>query len=103
MRPHVQVAQLTAPSDDGVNAVNAWLKKNNVKATPGATNQWLNIELPVAKANEMLGAQFNVFKHSTSGVTAIRTLAYSVPKSVQPHLDFIFPATTSVIRAHAFP
>ena len=94
MRPLSQVAQLTAPSDDATQAINAWLKKNDVTATPGATNQWLNIELPVAKANAMLGADFNVFTHSATNVTAIRTLAYSVPKSVQPHVDFIFPATT---------
>lgn len=94
MRPLSQVAQLTAPSDDATQAINAWLKKNGVTATPGATNQWLNIELPVAKANAMLNAEFNVFTHSTTGVTAIRTLAYSIPASVQPYVDFVFPATT---------
>ncbi|KAI1796365.1 family S53 protease-like protein [Ganoderma leucocontextum] len=94
-----QVAQLTAPSDDALKAINAWLKKNNVNATPGVTNQWLNIELPVAKANAMLDADFTVFEHSTTGTTAVRTLAYSVPKSVQPHLDFIFPATTFPLSA----
>ncbi|EJF57619.1 family S53 protease-like protein [Dichomitus squalens LYAD-421 SS1] len=94
-----QVAALTAPSDGGVKAINAWLQKNGVKATPGATNQWLNIELPVSKANALLDADFTVYKNPTTGVTAIRTLAYSVPASVQPYLDFIYPATAFPVQA----
>ena len=91
--PLQHVAALTAPSEDGVQAINAWLQKNGVKATPGATNQWLNIELPVAKANAMLDADLTVYKNTTTGVTAVRTLAYSVPATVQPYLDFIYPLT----------
>ena len=70
-----------------------WLKDNGIKAKPGATNQWLNIQVPVAKANTLLDADFTVYKNPTSGFTAIRTLAYSVPASVKPFIDFVYPAT----------
>ena len=88
-----QVDQLAAPSSAGLAAVNAWLAKNNVTATQGATSQWLRVEVPVATANTLLDADFTVYSNPDTGATAVRTLAYSVPKSVQPFLDFVYPAT----------
>ena len=70
-----------------------WLKDNGIKAKPGATNQWLNIEVPVSKANALLDADFNVYNNPDTGVTAVRTLSYSLPKSVKPFVDFVYPAT----------
>ena len=85
--------KLTAPSAHGVAAVNGWLKKHGISAIPGATNQWLNIQVPVAQANAMLDADFTVYENKDTGVSAVRTLAYSLPKSVKPFIDFIYPAT----------
>ncbi|RPD63821.1 family S53 protease-like protein [Lentinus tigrinus ALCF2SS1-6] len=94
-----QVEKLTAPSADGVAAVNAWLKKNGLTATPGATNQWLNIEVPVAKANAMLDTDFTVYENKDTGISAVRTLAYSLPKSVKPFVDFIYPVTAFPVQS----
>lgn len=91
--PAHQVEKLTAPSAEAVDAVNSWLSRNNVTSTPGATSQWLNIKVPVATANALLDADFQTYSNADTGTTAVRTLAYSVPKSVKPFLDFIYPAT----------
>ena len=79
-----------------MKAVNAWLKKNGLKATPGATNQWLNIEVPVSKANALLDADFNVYNNPDTGVTAVRTLSYSIPAELKGHLDLVHPTITFV-------
>ncbi|KAI0356264.1 family S53 protease-like protein [Trametes cingulata] len=94
-----EVEKYTAPSAESLAVVTAWLDRNGVKATPGATSQWFNIEVPVAKANAMLDTEFSVFEHQETGASAIRTLAYSVPASVKPHLDFIYPATAFPVKA----
>ncbi|KAI0633307.1 family S53 protease-like protein [Trametes polyzona] len=94
-----EVEKYTAPSADSLAAVTAWLDRNGVKATPGVTSQWLNIEVPVAKANSMLDTEFSVFENKDAGISAIRTLAYSVPASVKPHLEFIYPATVFPVKA----
>ncbi|KAH9847178.1 family S53 protease-like protein [Lenzites betulinus] len=94
-----EVEKYTAPSAESLAAVTAWLDRNNVTTTPGATTQWLNIEVPVAKANAMLDADFSTFEHTDLGISAIRTLAYSVPASVKPHIEFIYPATTFPVQA----
>ncbi|KAI0823318.1 family S53 protease-like protein [Trametes gibbosa] len=94
-----EVENYTSPSVESLAAVTAWLDRNDVKTVPGATGQWLNIEVPVAKANTMLDAEFSTFQHADMGITAIRTLTYSVPASVKPHIDFIFPATVFPVKA----
>ncbi|RDX50081.1 family S53 protease-like protein [Lentinus brumalis] len=94
-----QMEKLTAPSAVGTKAVKAWLKKNGITATPGATKQWLNIQVPVAQANEMLGADFTVYENKDTGISAVRTLAYSLPKSVKPFVDFIYPATAFPVQS----
>jgi tripeptidyl-peptidase-1 len=48
----------------------------------------------VAKANELLSTDFSVFTHLESGMTSIRTLAYSIPRALQGHIDFVHPTTS---------
>ena len=92
----LQVEKYTAPNSESLAAVTDWLDRNGIQATPGATSQWLNIEVPVAKANALLNTEFPVYEHQDTGDSAIRSLAYSVPASVKPHLDFIYPVTACV-------
>ena len=91
----VQVEAFVAPRSESVQAVNAWLAKNNVTVgAASAAGDWLNVKIPVAQANVLLDAQFNEYNHEASGNTALRTMSYSIPASVQGHLDFVYPATS---------
>ncbi|EPS94692.1 hypothetical protein FOMPIDRAFT_1054842 [Fomitopsis schrenkii] len=88
-------AALLSPSSESVGAVNAWLAENNLNATtisPGG--DWLAIQVPVSKANEMLDADFSVFAHAESGTQSIRTLQYSIPEDPVGHLQLVHPTTT---------
>ncbi|KAI0779761.1 family S53 protease-like protein [Fomes fomentarius] len=95
-----QVQKLTTPSKDAADRVAKWLKKNGVKATPGVTDQWLNIKVPVAQANKLLDAEFTTYTNPDTGVTAVRTLAYSLPESMKPFIDFVYPATAFPVKAN---
>ena len=80
-----------------MQAVNEWLAENNLDATtisPGG--DWLAIQVPVSKANEMLSADFSVFTHDESGTQSIRTLQYSIPEDLVGHLQLVHPTTTFV-------
>ncbi|EPS94287.1 hypothetical protein FOMPIDRAFT_1134693 [Fomitopsis schrenkii] len=88
-------AALLSPSPESVQAVNAWLAENDLDATtisPGG--DWLAIQVPVSKANEMLSADFSVFAHAQSGTQSIRTLQYSIPEDLVGHLQLVHPTTT---------
>ena len=90
-----QVQQLVAPSQESVDAVNAWLTENDIAATSiSAAGDWLAFEVPVSKANELFDADFSIYTHDSTGMEAVRTLAYSIPAELQDHLELVHPTVT---------
>ena len=84
-----------APSQDSVNAVNAWLTQNDITAKPiSDTGDWLAFEVLVSKANELFDADFSIYTHDSTGMEAVRTLAYSIPAELQGHLELVHPTVT---------
>ena len=90
----IQVAQYVAPKADAANVVNAWLKENGLTTTStSAAGDWISFAVPVSMANELFRADFSVFAHTESGSEVVRTLAYTLPASLQQHVDLVHPTT----------
>ncbi|KAJ7259960.1 family S53 protease [Mycena haematopus] len=86
------------------STVSAWLSSHGITPTPiSPAGDILQITLPVATANELLGAQFESFTHVESGATSIRTLGYSVPVSLQEHIQYVHPTVAFVPPLQAPP
>ncbi|KAJ7781855.1 family S53 protease [Mycena maculata] len=99
-----QVNAYVAPSVEALAAVQSWLSSNNVTAaSSGAAGDWLTVTIPVAKANALLAANYQTFQHLDSGKSYARTLSYSLPAEVAPHIDDIHPSTTFNKPASARP
>lgn len=95
--------KLTAPSQASTDAVNAWLASNNISTiNTSPAGDWISISLPVASANQLLGANFSVFEHSGTGTQVIRTLAYSIPDELKGHIDLVTPTVTYVALSWHF-
>nr|GAT54940.1 predicted protein [Mycena chlorophos] len=92
---HLTVDELTEfvkPAEATSSAVLEWLSENNIKSTViSPAGDTLSITIPVSQANELLDTTFSVFSHLDSGKTMIRTLAYSIPASLQGHIDLVYP------------
>lgn len=85
-----EVEALVAPSLDSVTAVNSWLSLNGLNATIASpAGDWLAVQVPVSKANEILSANYSVFTHVSTGLRTVRTLAYSIPTDLVGHLDLL--------------
>lgn len=85
------------PARASVDVVTSFLQSHGINATTlSPSGDWLGFSVPVSKANEMFSAEFSVFKHVESGVESIRTLSYSIPFSLQGHLDVVHPTTSYV-------
>ncbi|KAF9305335.1 hypothetical protein BGZ74_010553 [Mortierella antarctica] len=87
-----QIFALLDPAKDVVDLVITWLKLANIKVTHD--HQWLTLELTVGQLNMLLQAQYNVYRHSTTGVTIIRTESYSIPSVLVPAIDVVLPGTS---------
>ncbi|KAI0927797.1 hypothetical protein AcW1_005223 [Taiwanofungus camphoratus] len=90
-----EVEEFVSPTSDSVAAVNNWLKENNLTAiTLSPAGDWLGIDVPVSKANEMLAANYSTFIHDSSGQRLVRTLSYSIPSDLKGHIDLVHPTVT---------
>ncbi|KAK7008273.1 serine protease S53 [Favolaschia claudopus] len=99
-----EVAKFVRPSAVTVSEVSEWLSEHGITAkTVSPAGDLLEITVPISKANALLGAQFNAFKHVESGKTSIRTLSYSVPASLQQHINFVHPTVAFVPPLHGVP
>jgi tripeptidyl-peptidase-1 len=91
----LQVAAFARPSDETTAAVSQWLSENDIEfKTVSDAGDWISLSVPVAKANELLNADFSVFTHIESGKESIRTLEYSIPASLQSHIKLFTPTTS---------
>jgi tripeptidyl-peptidase I len=92
---HWQVNALVAPTTQTAEKVNEWLTEHGLTATPLTdAGDWLSVQVPISKANEMFDADFSVFTHSTTQKKTIRTLSYSIPESLKGHIDVVHPTIT---------
>ncbi|KAJ7457652.1 peptidase S8/S53 domain-containing protein [Mycena galericulata] len=82
------------PTAESLSAVNAWLDANDLTATVTSPyGEWLTVQVPVSKANEMLDANFETFTHIETGKQIIRTLTASLPAELIPHIEALHPTT----------
>lgn len=87
-----EVAAFVRPSNLSKSLVTEWLSSNQLDATWNLFSEsTLQVSLPVSKANEILGADFHLFKGATTGKDTIRTLSYSIPAALKGHLDHVHP------------
>jgi tripeptidyl-peptidase-1 len=55
------------------------------------------VDIPVQKANQLLGCEYSVYQHEDEGVRLVRTPEWSLPKHLHNHVELIEP-TNSFMR-----
>lgn len=89
--------ELVAPSQDTVEAVNNWLTSNGIDPSNcqrSEAGDWLYVHLPLRKVESMLQAKYHTFAYEETGETIIRSLSWSLPTSLQAHIEVIAPTTS---------
>ncbi|KAI0336682.1 subtilisin-like protein [Cubamyces sp. BRFM 1775] len=90
-----EVEQLVTPKPAAADAVKAWLQENNFTGTAlTPAGDWVGFEIPVHQANSFFSANFSVFVHGRTKTQVVRTMAYSLPVSLQGHVDLVHPTTS---------
>ncbi len=71
-----------------------WLASQGVSPVAASTTgDILNVQLPIERANTLLGARFTKFIHEDTNTTVLRTLSYSLPDYLHDHIRFVYPTT----------
>ncbi|KAH8982268.1 subtilisin-like protein [Lactarius akahatsu] len=93
-----QVAQLVAPHTHPLDLINSWLAHHGVPTSSISTSHgggWLTLAgVPVSQANKLLGASYQLYRHTgTNDTTILRTVGYALPAVLHTHVQTIVPTT----------
>ncbi|KAF7336180.1 Family S53 protease-like protein [Mycena venus] len=89
-----EVKSFVQPSPETVTAFNAFASANGLAPKVISPNgDWVSITLPVAQANKLFAAQFEVFTPPDKTNPMIRTLSVSLPAELVGHVEVIHPTT----------
>ncbi|KAH8979803.1 subtilisin-like protein [Lactarius akahatsu] len=91
-----EVAGLVVPHPYTLKLVNSWLKYHGVPSSVSLTHggNWLTLTgVSVSKANDLLGASYRLYRHTETNETIVRTIDYSLPVVLHPHVQTVAPTT----------
>ena len=93
-----QVTGLVAPHPHTHQLVNAWLEYNNIQSSSISRTHggcWLTVTgVPVAQANELLGASYQLYYHAGTNDTILRTFGYALPAALHTVVETVAPTTS---------
>lgn len=88
-----ELRSYTTPSQSATLAVTRWLEDHNIQ-TAVADNDWVTFSTTVENASHLLKTDFAWYRNVENNIELkLRTLAYSVPDEVAPHIDLVQPTT----------
>ncbi|KAI1650197.1 subtilisin-like protein [Daldinia loculata] len=89
-----EVKEMMKPREESTAAVLEWLQNSGIPAADVKNDgEWVNFQTTVLKAASLLDTDFQVYNHVGTDAQRIRTLHYSVPEAVRPHITMIQPTT----------
>ncbi|KAI9444490.1 subtilisin-like protein [Lactarius indigo] len=92
-----QVADLVAPHQDTRKLVESWLGYHGVPPSNISTSHgggWLTVTgVPVSKANDLLGASYQLYRHTGTNETILRTVRYALPTALHGLVKTVAPTT----------
>lgn len=98
---HDEMKRMLLPSQDSLSSVYAWLNGAGIEHIE-EDSDWMTFKTTVGIANKVLDTQFSWFVSEEAKPRKIlRTLEYSVPEAVAPHINLVQPTTRfAAIRAN---
>jgi tripeptidyl-peptidase I len=92
-----QVAELVAPHPHTLELVISWLTHHSVHTSSVSITHgggWLTVsKVPLAQANALLGASYQLYRHIKTNETVIRTIGYALPTALHEHIQTVAPTT----------
>ncbi|KAL2832521.1 peptidase S8/S53 domain-containing protein [Aspergillus cavernicola] len=91
---YTEMKELLLPSANAISSVRHWLSSAGVGVADFQEDaDWINLRTTVDEANALLNADFLWYANDAQDARILRTLHYSVPASVAPHVNMVQPTT----------
>ncbi|KAH8987133.1 subtilisin-like protein [Lactarius hatsudake] len=92
-----QVAEHVIPHPHSLELVKSWLNFHGVLPSSISVSHggnWLTLTgVSVSKANDLLGASYQLYRHTETNETIVRTISYSLPAPLHGHVQTAAPTT----------
>jgi len=93
-----QVAELVAPHSDTLKLVHSWLEyhgipSSSISVTHGGSSLKLT-GVSVSRANDLLGASYQLYRHVKTNETMVRTVGYALPAALHAHVQTVEPTSS---------
>ncbi|KAJ6123170.1 Peptidase S8/S53 subtilisin/kexin/sedolisin, partial [Penicillium capsulatum] len=89
---HDEMKRMLQPHDESVDAVHQWLAGAGISDFSRDAD-WVTFYTTVARANALLEANFQWYINDATHAERLRTLEYSIPDSLRPHVNLVTPTT----------
>lgn len=89
---HDEMKRMLLPRGESVDAVQQWLEGAGISDLHQDAD-WVTFHTTVEKANDLLDANFQYYVNTNWNVERLRTLEYSIPESLRPHVNLVTPTT----------
>lgn len=102
-----QITDVFSPSNETVEVIISWITatlgtdKDSLRLYAG--NGWLNIRTTVVEAEALFETEYWIYEHGTRAEFATGTDHYSVPETLQGHIDFVYPGVMLSDRPQESP
>jgi tripeptidyl-peptidase-1 len=91
------VAELVAPHQDTHELVHSWLEQHGVPSSSISKSHgggWLTVTgVPVSQADDLLCASYQLYRHTGTNSTILRTVGYGLPAALHAHVQTVAPTT----------
>ncbi|KAJ5683613.1 Peptidase S8/S53 subtilisin/kexin/sedolisin [Penicillium macrosclerotiorum] len=91
-KTHDEMKRMLLPRADSVDSVYQWLAEAGINDIQRDAD-WVTFHTTVETANHLLQANFQYYINSAKHVERLRTLEYSIPDSLQGHVNLVTPTT----------
>jgi tripeptidyl-peptidase-1 len=89
---HDEMKKMLLPSEEAISSVRHWLESAGIFDIEMDAD-WMNFRTTVDVASSLLDTEFKYYANEVKDINRLRTLQYSVPESVTPHVNMIQPTT----------
>ncbi|KAJ5773657.1 Peptidase S8/S53 subtilisin/kexin/sedolisin [Penicillium paradoxum] len=89
---HEEMKRMLQPSAESAGSVRDWLENAGITRIHQDAD-WITFYTTVETANELLAANFQFYINRVKHVERLRTLEYSIPEALIPHINMIQPTT----------
>lgn len=90
------LAELVALQSDTLQLVNSWLAHHKIPLSSISITHggWLKpSRVPLAQANALLGASYQLYRHEETRETILRTMGYALPAALHGPVLTVAPTT----------